>query len=190
MSRGREKFKKFKPIINLFVYLLFKIPFRLRLKLFEYSRMIKGTKGLVIRYVLLKTVTEKCGDNVSIHPNVFLLNPHKLKLGNNVSIHPLCYIESLGEIEIGDDVSIAHGVTIMSTGHNFDRLDTQINNQGSFCEKVVIENNVWIGAKATILSGNRVNTGSVIAASAVVTKDVSKNSIVGGIPARLIKERN
>lgn len=189
MVRGRDKFKTYKSAMNFLVLLFSAMPYRFRLKLFENFQMVKGTKGLGLRYVLLKSIAKKCGDNVSIHPNVFILNPSNLSVGNNVSIHPMCYFESLGGIDIGNDVSIAHGVTIMSTGHYYDRLETQINNQGGFSKKVIIEDNIWIGAKATILAGNKISTGSVIGAGAVVTKDVERNSVVVGIPAKVIKER-
>ncbi|WP_366161300.1 acyltransferase [Bacillus infantis] len=157
------------------------------MKLFEHYRMLKGKKGLLIRYVLIKTLAKECGDNVSIHPNVYLFNPQNLSLGDNVSIHPLCYIEALGGIDIGSDVSIAHGVTIMSTSHIFDKEDININNQGTISSKTVINDNVWIGAKSTILSGNTIESRTVIAASAVVTKDVSSNTVVGGVPANVLK---
>lgn len=188
MTRGRDKFKKYKKHINFLVKFCSFIPYKVRRKLFEHFRMLKGSKGLLIRYVLLKTLTESCGDNVSIHPNVYLFNPQKLTLGDNVSIHPLCYIEALGEIHIGNDVSIAHGVTIMSTTHIFDEKDININNQGTISDKTVINNNVWIGAKSTILSGITIESRAVIAANAVINKDVYSNTVVGGIPAKVLKE--
>lgn len=189
MGRGREKFKRFKPIIDLMVKICLLIPFKSRIKLFESCRMIKGYKGLVLRYVLLKSIAKKCGDNVSIHPGVYLLNPQNASFGSNISVHPMCYIEAFGQIEIGSDVSIAHGVTIMSTGHNFERLDTAIKNQGGFCEKVILSDNVWIGAKATILAGNKIGSGCVIGAGSVVTKDVDTDSVIAGVPAKVIKKR-
>ena len=187
--RGRDKFKKYKFLINSLVKFSYILPYQLRLKLFRSFRMLQGLKGLLIRYVLLKTIAKKCGDNVSIHPNAYIFNPQNLSVGDNVSIHPLCYIESLGEVEIGNDVSIAHGVTIMSTNHNYNQLEVPINNQGITKEKVIIKNNVWIGAKATILAGVIISSGSIIGAGVLVNKNVQENHIVGGIPAKLIKIR-
>jgi len=189
MVRGREKFEKFKPLIKLVVRGCSIFPIQSRIIVFESCRMVKGYKGLVFRYVLLKSIAKEIGDNVSIHPGVYLLNPKNISIGNNVSLHPMCYIEAFGEVEIGNNISIAHGVTIMSTGHYFDKIDISINNQGAFCKKVKINDNVWIGAKATILAGNTIGSGSIIGAGAVVTKDVNVNTVVGGIPARIIKER-
>ncbi|SFB04695.1 MULTISPECIES: acyltransferase [unclassified Bacillus (in: firmicutes)] len=187
--RGRDKFKKFKPLIMFLVGIFSFLPFGLRLFFFRSCQNLMGKKGLVLRYVLLSTLAKKCGDNVSIHPNVFILNPQCLSLGSNVSIHPMCYIEALGEIKIGNNVSIAHGVTIMSTEHRYNDPDIAINNQGSYFSKVSIKSNVWIGAKATILAGICIGSGTVVGAGAVVTKDIKSNVIVGGVPAKVIKER-
>ena len=152
-------------------------------------RSTKGYKGLVIRYALLKSLAKSCGDNVSIHPDVYLFSVSNLNLGDNVSIHPMCYIDASGEIDIGSDVSIAHAVTILSTSHTFAEHDVPIKDQTVEMKKTVIDNNVWIGAKATVLCGNMVSSGSVIAAGAVVTHDVPANTVVAGVPARVIKER-
>jgi acetyltransferase-like isoleucine patch superfamily enzyme len=151
--------------------------------------MTKGLKGLVLRYALLKTLAVKCGSNVSVHPGVYLLRPEKLSIGDNVSIHPMCYLDAAGGIEIGNDVSIAHAVTIMSTSHNYNKTDIPIKDQDVTPDATYISDNVWIGAKATILSGRRLNPGCVIAANCVVTKDVETNTIVGGVPNKVLKQR-
>lgn len=84
---------------------------------------------------------------------------------------------------------IAHGVTILSTTHKFVDVNVNIKDQRIEEKKTIIENNVWIGAKATILSGIRVGRGSIIGANSVVTHNVPENSVVGGVPARVIKKR-
>ena len=192
-QRGREKFNKYKSIFDVLVKLSFILPYKFRLKLFQSLRLVRGNKGLALRYVLLKSLARNCGDNISIHPNVYLLNPENLSIGNNVSIHPMCYIECGKNKEygiyIGDDVSIAHGVTVMATEHKYDNLYIPIKDQGTISKTVIIEENVWIGAKATILSGNIIKSGSIVGANAVVTKNVENNNIVGGVPARVIKVR-
>lgn len=189
MSRGRDKFNKFKPVIMLLVRICSVLPCKMREKLFEHFRMTKGNIGLVSRYVFLKVTAKDCGDNVSIHPNVYMFNIRNLSIGNNVSIHPMCYIDATGGISIGNDVSIAHGATIMSTTHRYEQRDIPIKDNPVESRFTVVENNVWIGAKATVLAGIKVGTGSVIGAGAVVTKDVQENTIVGGVPAIKIKDR-
>jgi acetyltransferase-like isoleucine patch superfamily enzyme len=92
-------------------------------------------------------------------------------------------------VNIEDDVSIAHGVTIMSTSHVHEGINTPIRDQGVSCDSVHIENNTWIGAKVTITAGVTVASGCVIGANAVVTKNTERNGVYVGIPAKKIKER-
>ena len=115
-------------------------------------------------------------------------NVDKMKFGNNVSVHPMCYFQASGGIEIGNDVSIAHGVTLMTQNHSYEDRNIPIKDQPVISKPIIIEDNVWIGAKATVLYGRRIGKNSVIAAGAVVTKDVPPNTVVAGVPARVIKE--
>lgn len=186
--RGRESFQKYKPIITVLSVCLKVFPRFIRSKLFEKFRKTKGKKGIVIRYIILKTIAKECGDNVCVHPNVYLFSVSNLSLGNNISIHPMCYIDATGGFEIGSDVSIAHAVTILSTTHTFEDKEIPIKDQPVDYKKTVIESNVWIGAKAVIVCGRKVSGGAVIAAGAVVTHDIPANVVVAGVPARIMKE--
>jgi acetyltransferase-like isoleucine patch superfamily enzyme len=189
MTRGRDKFNRYKPLIGVLVNICMLLPNSIRHKLFTFFQMTKGNRGLLIRYILFKSIAKKCGDNVSIHPQVYIFCPQKLSIGDNVSIHPMCYIDATGGINIGNDVSIAHGATIMSSTHQYENLDVPIKDQPVDLLNTEINDNVWVGSKVTILAGIKVNSGSVLAAGAVITKNVSKNIIVGGVPAIEIKER-
>jgi acetyltransferase-like isoleucine patch superfamily enzyme len=165
------------------------LPMRLRRFLLLYAESTKGLRGKVVRYCLVKSIAKSCGDNVLIERGVYLLSPEEMEIGNNVSIHPMCYIEAKGGLVIGNDVSIAHGVTIMTTTHIYDKTDIPIKDQGSVANNVVIKDNVWIGAKATLLCGITVNQGAIVGAGAVVTKTIPANAVVAGVPARIIKMR-
>lgn len=191
MHKGRKKFKKYKKIIYFFSKCICIFPKKIRIKMFEFFRGIKGKKGIAIRYILLKTIAKQCGENVVIYPDVYLFDIQNLSLGNNVSIHPMSYLDSgtKGQIIIGNDVSIAHSVTILGFNHKYDNLEIPIKDQGNNEYNTIIEDNVWIGAKATILAGRTIREGSVVAANCVVSKDVGKNTIVGGIPNKILKER-
>lgn len=151
--------------------------------------MLSGNSGLALRYCVLRAVAAKCGDNVAVFSGAYILNPTGLEIDDNVSIHPMCYIDAAGGVAIGKDVSIAHGSTILSSSHDFRQLSPPIKDQGTLLCKTVIRENVWIGAKATILMGVHVESGAVVGAGAVVTKDVLQDSIVGGVPARVIGQR-
>lgn len=190
--RGREQFAKYKKIINGFVFISEILPFNVRKKLFEHYRMKKGKSGIVFRYVLLKSIAKKCGDNVMVAPNVYFKYPENLVLGENISFQPMCYIDAEGEIEIENNVSIAHGVTILSSNHKFKKIDIPIRDQGMSLEKTVVDDNVWIGAKCTILAGVRVKSGCVLAANCVMTKTsvIKENTVLAGIPGKIISKRD
>lgn len=189
MERGRDKFNKFKPIINILVKFYSLFPKRIRVILFEHYRTTKGKRGLLIRYILLKSIAKHIGENVAIAPDVYIFNPEYLSIGDNVSIHPMCYIEAKGGIKIGNDVSIAHAVTLLSVNHIYSDLNRPIKDQGIDYREVEIKSDVWVGAKASILAGVTVESGCIIATGAVVTKNVNNYYIVGGIPSKLIKIR-
>lgn len=93
------------------------------------------------------------------------------------------------QVTIGDDVRIAGHVWIGTSNHVFADPDRSIATQGAVQLPVFIEDDVWIGEKATVLPGVTIGRGSVVAAGAVVTRDVPPYSVVGGVPARLIKRR-
>ena len=188
-DRGRDKFQKSKWLIDILVTIISLLPKSLRKYLFQLFNNVKGILGIGIRYVLIKTIALEVGDNVSIYPGVYLLEIENLVLGDNVSIHPMCYIDASGGIKIGSDVSIAHGSTVLSSTHNYEKQSIPIKDQGIKLKKTIIEDNVWIGSKATILFGITIGYGSIIGASTVVTKNVPTNSIMAGIPGKIIKNR-
>ncbi|PNQ74772.1 transferase [Hanstruepera neustonica] len=112
-----------------------------------------------------------------------------LKIGNNVGINHYCFIGVRGDIEIGDNVIFGPRVNIFSENHNFEDIDVPIKNQGVTKGKTIVGNDVWIGANVSIMSGVKIGDGCVIAAGAVVTKDIPAFSIIGGVPAKIIKNR-
>ncbi|MCR5364516.1 MAG: acyltransferase [Prevotella sp.] len=93
----------------------------------------------------------------------------------------------IGPVTIGDHVNLAQGITVTALNHNFADSTKRIDQQGVSTSPVVIDNDVWIGANAVILPGVHIGTHSVIAAGAVVTKDVPPYSLAAGVPAKIIK---
>jgi len=112
-----------------------------------------------------------------------------IEIGDNCHFNFGCYISGTGGLKIGNDCLFAPGAKVITGGHNFDDLSAPIIRQGLDVSPVIIEDNVWVGAGATILQNVTIGSGSVVAAGAVVTKSVERNSIVGGVPARLIGTR-
>ena len=94
----------------------------------------------------------------------------------------------IGPVNIGNHVNLAQGIIVTALNHNFADSEKRIDEQGVSTTPVIIEDDVWIGANAVVLSGVKIGTHSVIAAGAVVTKDVPPHSIVAGVPAKVIKK--
>lgn len=94
-----------------------------------------------------------------------------------------------GGVRIGNDVSIAHCVTIIATSHDYSFAEKTIRDNELIQKEVKIEDNVWIGAKATILCGRTIAQGCVIGAGTVVTTNTDENGVYAGVPNSLIKKR-
>lgn len=94
----------------------------------------------------------------------------------------------IGPVEIGSNVNLAQGIVVTALNHNFTDCTRRIDEQGISTAKVTIGNDVWIGANATVLPGVTIGNHSVVAAGAVVTKDVPPYSLVGGVPAKILKK--
>lgn len=112
--------------------------------------------------------------------DIIVLSGGNLSIGNSF-INSNCKIRCKKNIQIGDNCAISHDVTIMDTDSH------KINGKVKI-EPVIIEDNVWIGTRATIMPGVTIQKGAVIAAGAVVTKDVPANTVAAGVPAKVIKE--
>lgn len=136
------------------------------------------------------------GDNVSIARDSILFctgiisqKGTGITIGDRTGISARAYLAGQGGITIGNDVIMGPNVQIFSENHNYSDTAIIIKEQGVTKQAVVIGNNCWLGAGAVILAGVVIGDGCVIAASSVVTKSVPANSIVAGIPAKVIKSR-
>lgn len=110
--------------------------------------------------------------------DVIIGNHTRIGIGNTI-IGPVC---------IGNNVNLAQNITVTALNHNYSDPDILIDKQGFTTSAITISDDVWIGANAVILPGVTIGRHSVIAAGAVVTKDVLPNSLVAGVPA-VIKKR-
>lgn len=107
-----------------------------------------------------------------------------ITIGQNVFINSGCHFQDQGGIEIGDGTLIGHNVVLATINHD---LNPSMKRKNRYAP-IKIGNNVWIGSNATILQGVKIGEWAVIAAGAVVTKDVEPYTVVGGVPAKLIKK--
>ena len=112
-----------------------------------------------------------------------------LTMGDRSSIGPHGYIGCSGGITIGNDVMMGPGVRLFSENHETTDTHKAIRDQGVRWAPIVIEDGVWIASGVTITAGVHVGAGAVVAAGAVVTEDVEDGTIVGGVPARKLRQR-
>lgn len=139
----------------------------------------------LIRRTLVKGYLKQCGKQPRVKSGADI-SPNAT-LGDYSELGTRCLIQS--NVHIGSNVLMGPDVKIYSRNHKFERLDVPIREQGKNYYKTIIGDDVWIGANAIILAGVHVGSHSIIAAGAVVAKDVEEFTIVGGVPARSIKKR-
>jgi acetyltransferase-like isoleucine patch superfamily enzyme len=112
-----------------------------------------------------------------------------LRVGSKTTIGPYCYIGCSGFITIGSNVMIAPRVGFFAENHNHADIERPMKFQGVTREAITIEDNCWIGSQSVILAGVTVGHDSIIAAGSVVTHSIPPFSVVGGVPARIIRSR-
>lgn len=140
-----------------------------------------------IRYHICKNIFDKCGINVTVEKGAYFGDGRGIIIGNNSGIGVNCKIQQ--NVKIGNDVMMGEDIIIITCTHKFDNCSIPMRVQGLKMGPVTIEDDVWIGSRVVILPGVKIGKGSIIGVGAVVTKDVSEYSIVGGIPAKLIRSR-
>ncbi len=139
--------------------------------------------GSLRREKLLKKLFAHFGDNSVIKESLTCNYGFNISIGDNCYInHDVTILDSF-EVYIGNNVFIAPKVVISPVTHPIEAKDRR----NLIGKKITVEDDVWIGAGAVILPGVTIHKGAVIAAGAVVKKDVEANTVVGGIPARFIK---
>ncbi|MDG1725904.1 MAG: acyltransferase [Emcibacteraceae bacterium] len=139
----------------------------------------------LIRKILVNLFLLECGKNVRVKHNCDI-SPN-IRIGNNSEFGQRCLIYS--GTKIGNDVIMGPDVKIYTRNHLISSIKTPIKYQGIEMKETIIGDDVWIGANVVILPGVTVYNHSVIAAGAIVTKDVPKYALVGGNPAKIIKYR-
>lgn len=112
-----------------------------------------------------------------------------IRIGDNVGIGEFAYLGGAGGLEIGSDCIIGQYLSCHPENHNYNDLNKAIRLQGVHRQGIKIGANCWIGSKVTILDGVKIGSGSVIAAGSVVTKSFPANSVIGGVPAKVLKTR-
>ena len=145
-----------------------KIYWSVRMDTPPYRKFSLGTKSVIESYCCINNAV---GD-------VLIGNHTRIGIHNTI----------IGPVTIGNHVNLAQCITVTALNHNFIDTTLRIDEQGISTNPVVIGDDVWIGANAVILPGVTIGRHVVIAAGAVVTKDVPDNCVVGGVPAKVLKD--
>ncbi len=147
---------------------------------------IRWIIGLVRRTKSVQDIVSRfatSGHTVRIRMPTVIYNPEKISTGDQVDIGEFCHIRAGGKLEIGNRVLIASHTVITTQGHPLELPRWGITKEDS----VIIGDDVWIGAGAVILPGVRIGNGAVVAAGAVVTRDIPDNYVVAGVPAKEVQ---
>jgi len=151
------------------------------------SRYLKITSKLRVWYLSKILGVMEPDRNSRVQNNVYIGDGCSVKIGRECQINENVFIQGAN---IGNFVMIAPNVSILNSTHKYDRTDIPMCRQGEERKiNPIIGDDVWIGRNAVIMPGVRIGDGAIIASGAIVTKDVETFSVVGGVPAKLIRKR-
>lgn len=137
-----------------------------------------------IRSIMSELFGYEVPDNFRVFPPFYTDFGRNIHVGENVFINAGCQFQDQGGVWLGDGCLIGHNVVFATLNHDLNPERRQI----CIPRSIVLGKNVWVGSNSTILAGVRIGDNAVVAAGSVVTRDVEPNSVVGGVPARLIKK--
>ena len=157
---------------------------------FGIFSLVPTTGGVILRALLSKVFFKSCKGFAWIQPKVTIVHSDRITIGSNFGVNSGTYINGVGGIEIGSYVLIGSNVTISSGQHPIEGEQPPVFARKAFPKKIVIGDDVWIGAGAVIMPGLHIAKGTVIGANAVVTKDTEKYAVMVGAPARKIRSRS
>lgn len=155
------------------------------LKLFLWNYLLKHLPGFTLRKAVFRYfMGNKIPWNSTVHRGIDLLGTGGIRIGSKSIVNKFASLDGRGMLTIGDCVSISAYAKIITASH-----DPQSGSFDFIVKPVVIEDYVWVGTAAIILPGVTLKKGCVVAAGSVVTKDVEEFTIVGGNPAKFLKNR-
>ena len=137
-----------------------------------------------IRKLFSQLIGQPVDDTFTMFPPFYTDFGKNINVGKNVFINSCCCFQDQGGITIGDNTLIGHNVILATLNHDFSPNKRSILHPSP----IVIGKNVWIGSRATILSGVTIGDGAIVAVGSVVTKNVPSNKVVAGVPAKVIKD--
>ncbi len=178
----------------------------------EILKSIPTEIGVRVRYLAYKPLFKKTDGFFRIDSGVTILGFENIELGKDISFMKNSYVyandggsiligdnfgmntnsqlgASFGKIVIGNDCQIAPNCVLRASNHTFENPDIPFRLQGHTYGEIIIEDDVWIASNCVVTANTKIGRSSIIGASSVVTKDVEAYSIMGGVPAKLIRKR-
>jgi acetyltransferase-like isoleucine patch superfamily enzyme len=137
-----------------------------------------------IRRVFSELINHKVDDTFFMIPPFYTDFGHNIRIGKNVFVNHACTFMDRGGITLEDNVLIGPKVNLITTNHP---LEPSLR-KSTYSKPILIKEKAWIGANATVMPGVTIGENAIVAAGAVVTKDVAANTIVAGVPAREVKK--
>ena len=169
-------------------YLLRANYYKSRLK--KSFQQIRFESGLRIEFP--RNIEIGSNSYLGLDCKIYASESSQISIGSNVSFNSNVMINARGKgkISIGNNVLIGPNVVLRSSNHSFEISGKPIIEQGMIDGEITVNDDVWIGSNAVILPNCNIGRGVIIGAGAVVTCDIEPNSIVGGVPAKLIRKRD
>lgn len=137
-----------------------------------------------VRNLLSRLFGKTVDESFRVFPPFYTDFGKNITVGKNVFINACCHFQDHGGVSLDDGCQIGHNVVFATLNHGLAPEDRQT----TYPAPITLGKNVWVGSNSTILQGVTIGDNAVIAAGAVVTKDVPENTIVGGVPARIIRK--
>ena len=166
-----------------------------KIRYYAYKPLFKNVEG---NFYIDSGVTILGFENIKLKKNInFMKNSYvyahdqgSIEIGNNFTLNTNSQLgASFGKIVIGNDCAIAVNCVLRASNHTFDDLEVPFRKQGHTYGEIILEDDVWIASNCVVTANIKIGRSSIIGAGSVVTEDVEPYSIMGGVPAKLIKKR-
>jgi acetyltransferase-like isoleucine patch superfamily enzyme len=150
-----------------------------------YNAVVCHVPVRSLRMAWLRASGATLGEGAAVFWGTTVFNARDLVIGARSVVSFRCVLDARGGLRIGEDVVVASDVQLITGGHDVDDPGF-----AAFFRPVEVGNRVWLTSRATVLAGVRIGDGAVVAACALVTEDVPAFAVVGGVPARVVRERS
>ncbi len=159
-------------------------------KIYSFAKYLPGRHpnayGCKIRAAVLRRLARKFGSRTCVLPNAIIARPENLEVGDDTGIGAGSFISCTDRVCIGDRVLMGPEVMIFTSNHVWNAELKSYFKQGETTNPVIVEDDVWLGARCILLPSVTIGRGSTVAAGAVVTKSIPPFSVAAGVPAKVI----